>query len=576
MKNLSLNKKIVGLQAIFVIASFIIAFVGISKVMSINDNLNDLFKSTNKRVLLAKDMDSLFNQIRNKEKVVVLVEDHATKVKEVKSLDDLVKKVYDKIDEYMVIASAEGKKDLSKLKNKLEEWKEIDLEIRSLTLAEKDEEASDLAIGKSREKLEALSIILNSMVERNEKFMNLEMIQTGQLVENTRILIIAVSIISLLIGGVLSYTAMKMINTAIDKVISNLNDSSLQVASAASQIASSSEELSQSTTEQASSLEETASSVEEMSSMINKNSENARVTSENSNTSQMNAVKGRETVNEMIRSIDEINESNNKIMDQINQSNAQLADIVKVITAIGSKTKIINEIVFQTKLLSFNASVEAARAGEHGKGFAVVAEEVGNLAQVSGNASKEISTMLDESILKVERIVNETKFRVEKLIAEGKEKVENGTRIAQSCGHVLEEIVSNISQVTDLAGEISTASSEQSQGISEINKAMQQLDQVTQQNAAASEQAAKAAEDLSVQAQELKNAVSLLVTTIKGKNNNGENVPTSKIVEKKKSNVIKMTDVKKEIAVTKNQSASLFEIGSQKTPAPDDLRFKDV
>jgi methyl-accepting chemotaxis protein len=78
-------------------------------------------------------------------------------------------------------------------------------------------------------------------------------------------------------------------------------------------------------------------------------------------------------------------------MNQINYSNEQMSEIVKVIQEIETKTKVINDIVFQTKLLSFNASVEAARAGEQGKGFAVVAEEVGNLAQMSGNAAKEIS-----------------------------------------------------------------------------------------------------------------------------------------------------------------------------------------
>ena len=72
-----------------------------------------------------------------------------------------------------------------------------------------------------------------------------------------------------------------------------------------------------------------------------------------------------------------------------------------LISEIGNKTKVINDIVFQTKLLSFNASVEAARAGEHGKGFSVVAEEVGNLAHMSGNSAKEITQLLESSINRV-------------------------------------------------------------------------------------------------------------------------------------------------------------------------------
>jgi methyl-accepting chemotaxis protein len=177
-----------------------------------------------------------------------------------------------------------------------------------------------------------------------------------------------------------------------------LDESSAQVSSAAGQIASSSEELSQAATEQASSLEETSSSVEEMSSMVNINTENAKKASENSEISKRQAERGRTVVQEMVLSMSQINESNNNIMTQINHSNEQMGEIVKVIQEIETKTKVINDIVFQTKLLSFNASVEAARAGEQGKGFAVVAEEVGNLAQMSGNAAKEISEMLASSV----------------------------------------------------------------------------------------------------------------------------------------------------------------------------------
>jgi methyl-accepting chemotaxis protein len=218
----------------------------------------------------------------------------------------------------------------------------------------------------------------------------------------------------------------------------------------------------------------------------------------------------------MIQSMDAINASNNTIMQQVNRSNESMAGIVKVIEEIGSKTKVINDIVFQTKLLSFNASVEAARAGEHGKGFAVVAEEVGNLAQMSGNAAKEIGSMLEDSIQKVNQIVQETKASVEKLIAEGKETVESGSLVARQCGEVLEEIVHNVASVSSMAGEIASASQEQSRGISEITKAMGQLDQMTQQNAATSEECASAAEELSAQAESLKSSVGQLVQTING------------------------------------------------------------
>jgi methyl-accepting chemotaxis protein len=196
-------------------------------------------------------------------------------------------------------------------------------------------------------------------------------------------------------------------------------------------------------------------------------------------------------------------------MRDINESNAQIGEIVKVIREIDSKTKVINDIVFQTKLLSFNASVEAARAGEHGKGFAVVAEEVGNLAAMSGGAAEEISSLLESSIQKVESIAGLTKT-----------KVEGGTVVAQDCGSVLDDIVKSVTSVTKMAGEISSACTEQSQGVQEITKAMNQLDQMTQQNAATSEEAASAAEELSAQAESLNSLVRTLTQAVEGGSSN--------------------------------------------------------
>jgi methyl-accepting chemotaxis protein len=134
------------------------------------------------------------------------------------------------------------------------------------------------------------------------------------------------------------------------------------------------EQLSQATTEQAASLEQTSASIHEMNSMVERNTENAKAAADKSGHSRDGALRGKDVVTKMMTAINEINDANSGIMSQIDESNVRMGEIITVINEIGSKTRVINDIVFQTKLLSFNASVEAARAGEHGKGFAVVAE----------------------------------------------------------------------------------------------------------------------------------------------------------------------------------------------------------
>ena len=375
-----------------------------------------------------------------------------------------------------------------------------------------------------------------------------------------------VSIGSVLILGFIGIAGSLLFSNSLTKSLKAISDaldeSSTQVSSAAGQIASSSEELSQAATEQAASLEETSASVEEMSSMISINSENAKKASENSVSSHKQAERGRQVISEMVASMSQINESNNNIMTQINASNEQMGEIVKVIQEIESKTKVINDIVFQTRLLSFNASVEAARAGEQGKGFAVVAEEVGNLAQMSGNAAKEISEMLASSIQKVESIANETKTKVDILITDGAEKVRMGTKVAEECGEVLAEIVKNVSSVSTMASEISNASLEQSKGIQEITKAMGQLDQVTQTNSATSEEAASAAEELSAQADSLKNQVLTLVSVI-----NGTSAPVNTGFDKK-------PDEPKHTTKAPVNTSSSANVIHMKKPAPKKAAVK--
>jgi len=375
--------------------------------------------------------------------------------------------------------------------------------------------------------------------------------------QKANVMIIAISIAGILLSLTVGYFFATITAKSMNDIVNSLSGSAENVSAAATQIASASEQLSQASTEQAASLQETSSSIEEINSMISSNSENAKQSERSAALSLMNAEKGKETVEKMIKAIEHINASNEQIMTQIDQSNKEMEDIVKVINEIGTKTKVINDIVFQTKLLSFNASVEAARAGEAGKGFAVVAEEVGNLAAMSGNAAVEISKMLDSSVEKVQVIVKSSKEKMSKLIAEGKESVDSGNRIAGECGEVLNEIVNSVANVTKSVEEISIASQEQSQGVLEITKAISQLDQVTQENSAGAAESANAAENLSEQAARLKDLVKNLVFTMEGERN--------KLQESHHSGAV-VIPLKKE-----NR-----ELKKMIRPSANDLRFKDV
>lgn len=357
---------------------------------------------------------------------------------------------------------------------------------------------------------------LGALIDYQTSYLVKEVEQTRELAEQKLFYMgLSLLLISILISGfVLSMVS--SINKSLRVVASNLKVGSENVATASNSLEKSAVVLLEASNVQASSLQQTAAAIDEINAMVVKNSDAAQISKDESSKSQQASTRGKQSVEEMLRSIQEIGESNNEIMKQMEDSNKEFSEIAQVIATIGEKTKIINEIVLQTKLLSFNASVEAARAGEHGKGFSVVASEIGNLASMSGKAATEISEILDQSISKVDNIVIQTQSKIKTLVENGKIKLSTGISTAEKCDMVLNEILQNVSKVDNMVLEIATASKEQSRGVQEITSAMSQLDQANQQNSTISKNSTEAASQLSRQAMELERVASELMAFIEG------------------------------------------------------------
>ena len=259
--------------------------------------------------------------------------------------------------------------------------------------------------------------------------------------------------------------AMRHMQRNLAHIVASIRENSESVASASREIASSTRDMSARTESQASSLEQTAASMEELNSTFQKNDESSQHVTELTAQAAKAAEQGGVVVSKVTHTMQEIDVSSKKI-----------AEIISVI----------DSIAFQTNILALNAAVEAARAGEQGRGFAVVASEVRALAQRSGQASKEIRTLISDSV----------------------KKVQTGTREAVESGKAMDDILKSVRTVAETMTAMQAVRADQRLGVTQVSRAVEQMNHGTQQTAAMVEEIAATADLLSDQAQHLSEAVS--------------------------------------------------------------------
>lgn len=383
---------------------------------------------------------------------------------------------------------AEFENKLPTIFQKLEKMnKEADAEARTILLTEFptltstiDEYVETLSLG-----FEDLS---NKIMKESERTYKITLMQT-----------VATSLVASVIAIFVSiFMSNKMVRN-FTNITNRVAEASGQVSAASQGLSNSAEQLSADAQSQASAIVETSAAVTEI----------ARAVDANVNASE-SATQMSEDIHALSQKTKGLMGDLSTAMKSILESNQRIENLVRIIGEIGEKTEIIDEIVFKTQLLSFNASVEAERAGEHGRGFAVVAQEVGNLAQMSGKAATEIASIVKASIREADQVS-----------AENKNRVVSGDKLALLTQEQMNDVISKIEDVLNANKMIVTASKEQRSGLEQVSVSMENLNLITQKSANMSEETSSSSDELKGQSGSLMDLVDELRFIVNGTRTSG-------------------------------------------------------
>ncbi|MEI7445755.1 MAG: methyl-accepting chemotaxis protein [Burkholderiales bacterium] len=506
-KDLRLGRKLMLMAGLILALTTTISVTAVVQVGRLADSTREVTTSwmPSVQALLTLARSTTFQRVLENRRLL-LADDLEARRSTATRIDAQIAKIAEQQKAYEPLITSDAERALyDAYRATWADYLKVAAEVRSLMDSGRNEESRALLLGNSLKLFNTLSEQLDKLVAHNEAGARAEAERADGLGRSTGIVIMVLGAAAVVLGLLFAAFTARAISRPVEqmvdvarsmaagdftaampppsrdevgqlveamtgmrdglrRVIADVRASASAVSTASQQIAGGTQDLSARTEQQAASLEETASAMDELSGTLRSSADVAGQADALTGSATEVAQRGGEAVTKVVNT-----------MSGIADSSRRITDIISVIDGIA----------FQTNILALNAAVEAARAGEQGRGFAVVATEVRTLAQRSGEAAREIKSLISASVA----------------------QVDDGNRAAAEAGRIVEDVVRSIREVRGMVAEIASSAQQQAQGVGQVNEAVSQIDATTQQNAALVEESSAAAASLREQAASLARAV---------------------------------------------------------------------
>ncbi len=526
----TIKMKLAASYAVIIVLMLAVVGVGVTKMSALNEAITEVIAGPSKRLEIALRVNERMNKTLRFEKNMALTEDEGLTQKFDAENMKARNEVRELIATGISIATAEGKPRWMQVQSLFDQYVPINDQVRRLALANKNTEAGQVSVTKSREVAGAMSQQLDQIVGIAQDGMKQADADTNEQYANARNILFITAGLALLVAIAGAFWISRIVSQGLNKVSVAIDAVAIGDLSQDVTVTSNDEikDLVETVNRMTANLRQSAeladtiasgdltvdhqplsdkdtlghalvAMVERLRGVVGDATQAAQNVAAGSQQLSSSSEQVSQGATEQAAAAEEASASMEQMAANIKQNadnatqtekiarqSSQDAEIsgqavqkaVIAMRTIAEKIGIVQEIARQTDLLALNAAVEAARAGEHGRGFAVVAAEVRKLAERSQSAAAEISGMSSDTV-----------------------------GAATQAGDMLVKLVPDIRRTAELVAEISAACREQDIGAVQINEAIQQLDKVTQQNASASEQISSTSEELASQAEEMQESI---------------------------------------------------------------------